>query len=150
MEELIETWHINNRANLRLLGDLTPDQLATPLTKGKTVSGQFSHIHNVRLMWLKASAPDLMEAVAKTEPTDSKSQLETALNASAGRIAELLGRAESPAGRIKGFKPHASAFLGYLCAHEAFHRAHAELALRQAGLAVTDKTAYALWEWGVL
>jgi uncharacterized damage-inducible protein DinB len=150
VEELIETWHINNRANLRLLRDLTPEQLATPLTKGKAVAAQFSHIHNVRLMWLKASAPDLMDSVAKTEPTASAPELETALNASAEQIAELLKRAESPGGRIKGFKPHAAAFAGYLCAHEAFHRAHAELALRQAGLAVTDKTAYALWEWGVL
>lgn len=150
MEELIETWHINNRANVRLLRDLTPEQLAAPLAKGKAVGGQFSHIHNVRLVWLKASAPDLVDGLSKTDPGDSASELEAALLASADQIADLIGRAESPGGRVKGFKPHAAAFLGYLCAHEAFHRAHAEVALRQAGLAVTDKTAYALWEWGVL
>ena len=150
IEELVETWEINNRACLRLLGDLTAEQFAAPLTKGKTVSGQFAHVHNVRLMWLKASAPDLCEGLTKLEPTASAAEMMNALSDSSTRMAELVRRAETPGGRIKGFKPHAAAFVGYICAHEAFHRAHAELALRQAGMPISDKTAYALWEWGVL
>ena len=150
MEELVQTWEINNRANLRLLSDLSDEQFAAPLSKGKSVAGQFAHIHNVRLMWLKASAPDLWQGCEKLEPSPTPEEIAAALSQSSEKIAELLLRAESPDGRVKGFKPHAAAFLGYLCAHEAFHRAHAELALRQAGLPVSDKTAYALWEWGVL
>ena len=38
---------------------LTPEQWEAPLAKGKTVRNQFAHIHNVRLMWVKASAPAL-------------------------------------------------------------------------------------------
>ena len=150
MEELVETWLINNRACLRLLNDLTDEQFAAKTTKGKDVSAQFAHIHNVRLMWLKASAPDLHEGLEKLEPTNSKKEMAKAFEVSANQIAELIRRAETPGGRIKGFKPHAAAFVGYICAHEAFHRAHAELSLRQAGMPISDKTAYALWEWGVL
>ena len=150
IEELVETWEINNRACLRLLNDLTPEQFAAPLTKGKSVGAQFAHIHNVRLMWLKASAPDLYEGMQKMEPGATAVEIAAALSASAEPISELIRRAETPGGRIKGFKPHAAAFIGYICAHEAFHRAHAELALRQAAMPVSDKTAYALWEWGVL
>ena len=150
MEALIETFRINHRVTLRLLNDLTDEQFAAPLAKGKAVAAQFSHIHNVRLMWLKASAPDLMEGLAKLEPDAARADMAAALDASADKMAELIARAESPTGGIKGFKPHAAAFVGYLCAHEAFHRAHTELALRQAGIPVSDKTAYALWEWGVL
>ncbi|MBK9453004.1 MAG: hypothetical protein IPN95_27005, partial [Bacteroidetes bacterium] len=36
-------------------------------SKGRSVGDQFAHIHNVRLMWLKAAAPDLMASVAKIE-----------------------------------------------------------------------------------
>jgi hypothetical protein len=84
------------------------------------------------------------------EATQSNAEMMDSLGRSAEGIAELIRRAESPGGRIKGFKPHAAAFVGYICAHEAFHRAHVELSLRQAGLPISDKTAYALWEWGVL
>ena len=150
IEELVDTWEINNRACLRLLTDLTSEQFAAPLNKGKVVGAQFAHIHNVRLMWLKASAPDPNEGMVKLEPGATTAEIGSALNVSGGRMSELIRRAEAPGGRIKGFKPHAAAFVGYLCAHEAFHRAHAELALRQAGMPVSDKTAYALWEWGVL
>jgi uncharacterized damage-inducible protein DinB len=150
MDEIVQTWEINNRANLRLLSELGVEHLAVQLAKGKSVAGQFAHIHNVRLMWLRASAPDLHEGMQKLEPTASKEEIESALNGSSERIAELIRRAQTPDGRIKGFKPHAAAFLGYICAHEAFHRGHAELALRQAGTPVSDKTAYAIWEWGVL
>lgn len=150
IEELVEAWEINNRACLRLLNDLTPEQFAASLIKGKAVGAQFAHIHNVRLMWLKASAPDLNEGMLKLGPGAAAEEISFALSASAERISALVRRAETPGGRIKGFKPHAAAFVGYICAHEAFHRAHAELALRQAGMPVSDKTAYALWEWGVL
>ena len=150
MEELIQTFEINHRATLRLLNDLTDEQFAVRTTKGKDVAAQFAHIHNVRLMWLKASAPDLHEGMVKLDADATKNDIAAGLSASAQRMSELIRRAETPNGRIKGFKPHAAAFVGYLCAHEAFHRAHAELSLRQAGMPVSDKTAYALWEWGVL
>lgn len=100
-------------------------------------------------MWLKASAPDLYEGQTKfeKEPVDH-AMLAERLTASGVAIEELVRRAETPEGRIKGFKPHAASFVGYLIAHESFHRAMVEIALRQAGTPLDDKTAYGTWEWG--
>lgn len=147
---MLETWRIHDRINLYLLSAVGADRLATPLAKGKSVGDQFAHIHNVRLMWLKASAPDLLEGFSKIEKgKGTLEELTEALTHSAGAIAELVRRAETPDGRIKGFKPHAAAFIGYLISHESFHRAQVEVALRQAGTPLDDKIAYGMWEWGV-
>jgi uncharacterized damage-inducible protein DinB len=148
-EQLLETWHINARLNLYLLAALKPEQLSIGLAKGKSVEGQFAHIHNVRLMWLKAAAPDLHEGQAKLEPPGIElDAIPSALEQSAEAIAQLLDRSWE-SGRVKNFKPHVTAFLGYLIAHEANHRGHVEVALRQAGQPIDDKTGYGLWEWGV-
>jgi len=149
VEALLETWRINDRINRYLLDAISPASLATPLTKGKSVAANFTHIHNVRLMWLKASAPDLYEGLEKFEkeiPTHEILALR--LTASGEAIAQLLMCAGSPGGKIKGFKPHAAGFVGYLISHESFHRAMIEIALRQAGTPLDDKTAYGAWEWG--
>jgi uncharacterized damage-inducible protein DinB len=149
MEALLETWRINARINLYLLEAIPAEQLSTPLAKGKSVLGGFTHVHNVRLMWLKAAAPALHEGQMKFEPGEGDAEsLRSRLSESADAIEKLLASADSPGGKIKGFKPHAAAFLGYLIAHESFHRAQIELALRQAGTPLPDKVAYGTWEWG--
>jgi uncharacterized damage-inducible protein DinB len=51
--------------------------------------------------------------------------------------------------RIKGFKRHVVAFLGYLISHESHHRGQAGWALKLSGHPLDQKTAFGLWEWGV-
>jgi len=149
MEPLVETWQINNGILLFLLNAIPEEQLATKLEKGKAVVGSFTHVHNVRHMWLKVCAPDLHAAQTKFEDSAiSKAEIESCLRESGEAIAEVLRRAGSPDGKVKGFRPHAAAFLGYLISHESFHRAQIEVALRQAGTPLSDKDAYAMWEWG--
>jgi uncharacterized damage-inducible protein DinB len=148
MEPWIETWRIHNRIHLFFLDALTREQWNAPLAKGRSVSKQFLHIHGVRLMWLGVAAPDLQAGLSKPAEADI-AEAKAALVASGDAVAELLQRATSPVGRIKGFRPHASAFVGYLISHESHHRGQAEIALRQAGLPLPDKVAYGLWEWGV-
>ncbi|NUM82220.1 hypothetical protein HUU42_15605, partial [bacterium] len=74
--------------------------------------------------------------------------LKQSLEASAKAIASLLESALE-SGKVKGFKPHAAAFLGYLISHESHHRGQIMLTLKQAGHPVDKKIAYGLWEWGV-
>lgn len=150
MEPLIETWRINCRINHYLLEAIAESSLGVKLAKGKSVVGNFTHIHNVRLMWLKSAAPALWEGQTKfEEAVATKDELGRRLQESDRAIEELIASAGSPDGRIKGFKPHAAAFVGYLIGHEQFHRTCVELALRQNGTALDDRTSYGMWEWGV-
>ncbi|HMG35096.1 MAG TPA: DinB family protein [Blastocatellia bacterium] len=150
-KQLLETWNISNRINLYLLDSVEPAELKDQsASKGRTVGEQFAHVHNVRLMWIGSSAPGLMEGLEKIEKEQAgdKKQLQKGLKASGKAIEELLkkGLAED---RVKGFKPHPVAFLGYLISHESHHRGQIALSLKQAGHAVDKKVGYGLWEWGV-
>ena len=150
--QLAETWNINNRINLYMLEAIAPEALSGVSTsKGRNVGEQFAHMHNVRLMWLEAAAKDLMDGLAKVEKESAldKDLLRRSLEVSGKAIETLINRSEAAGGKVKGFKPHATAFLGYLCAHEGYHRGEIGIILHQSGHKLDQKIAYGIWEWGV-
>lgn len=81
--------------------------------------------------------------------TGNGATLAAALEASGQAIATLLRKALSAGGKVKGFKPHATAFLGYLISHQSHHRGHISWTLKNTGHPLDQKTSYGLWEWGV-
>jgi uncharacterized damage-inducible protein DinB len=149
MKEVIETWEINNSINLYLLNSIEEPYLSSiSLTKGRTVGEHFAHIHNVRLMWLKSSFPELLNEVEKIEiETITKDILVNQLNKSGVSISKMIEKALSE-GKLKGFKPHPTAFLGYLISHESHHRGQIVMCLKQSNYPIDKKIAFGLWEWG--
>ncbi|BCS34028.1 hypothetical protein TBR22_A32570 [Luteitalea sp. TBR-22] len=149
---LAETWAIGARVSTYLLAGVPAAALdGSPSGKGRTVRDLFAHIHDVRLLWLKAARPDLMEGLAKigSGSTADHAALAAALDASAAAIERMVAEAAAGDGRVKGFKPHATAFVGYLLSHEAHHRGQITQALRIAGMPLDKKVSFGLWEWGV-
>lgn len=150
--QLTETWEIHNRIVLYVLDAVSSEALkGAPGAKGRSAGEMFAHIHNVRLMWLKAAAPDLLEGLVKIEKEDAadKAALRSSLEGSGRAVGALLTQAVVSGGKVKGFKPHAVAFLGYLIAHESYHQGEIGMVLGQSGHALDKKTAYGMWEWGV-
>ena len=151
-DQLRETWEIHNRINLYLLDAILPESLkAQSPAKGRTVGELFAHLHNVRLMWLKAAAPDLLKGLEKVEKTESvkRDLLRKSLVGSGQAIADLVSKSLDAGGKVKGFKPHAPAFVGYLISHESHHRGQIVLLLKEAGQRLDNKILYGMWEWGV-
>ena len=104
-----------------------------------------------RLLWLKAARPDLMDGLEKVGSGSraDHAALAAALDASAAAIERLVADAADGEGRVKGFKPHVTAFVGYLLSHEAHHRGQVAQALRLTGTPLDKKVSFGLWEWGV-
>jgi len=149
--QVIETWNIHDRINGYLLKAVPDAALGSALgPKHRTIFQLFAHMHNVRLLWLKSAAPELLASLAKIEgATGDKASLVNALENSGQAIASLLQKALAAGGKVKGFKPHAVAFLGYLISHESHHRGQIGWTLKNTGHPLDQKTAYGLWEWGV-
>ena len=150
-KQLIDTWNINNRINLYLLDAIPKEALNdASASKGRTVAEQFAHMHNVRLMWLKVSGPELMEGLEKIEKENAadKKLLDRSLKDSGKAIERLLQKGIAE-GKVKSFKPHVTAFLGYIISHDSQHRGQIALALKQSKHPLDKKVAYGIWEWGV-
>lgn len=149
MKEIIETWEIHNRINLYLLNSIDETHLSSvSLSKGRTVAEHFAHIHNVRLMWLQSGMPELLTTVEKIEKGSiTKELLINQLNLSAIALSKMIEKALSE-GKLKGFKPHPTAFLGYIISHESHHRGQITMCLKQSGHPIDKKIAFGLWEWG--
>lgn len=148
-DQLIETWQIHNRVLLWVLERIADEALEALGIKDRTVGGQLGHTHDVRLMWLKSAAPDLLGGLEKLSPSDrgNRPALVAALTGSGQAVEQLLDRAFDE-GRVKGFKPHPAAFLGYLIAHEQFHQGDIGVRLTELSHPLDKKTDFGRWEWG--
>ena len=145
---LADTWHLNNRVNLRLLDALTDEQLAaTILPRGKAVTSYFAHIHMARFYWLERRSKALAKTLKKIPAgTATRAALRQALIDSGKAMGELFAEAERT-GHIKGVKLGPVGFLGYALAHEGHHRGQIILHLKIAHKALDRATGYSLWYW---
>jgi uncharacterized damage-inducible protein DinB len=102
-------------------------------------------------MWLKQAAPELLARLEKIEKEDAsdKQRLHQSLVASGQAINQLFTKAIESGGKVKGFKPHVTAFLGYLISHESHHRGQIALSLKQCNHPLSKKALFGIWEWGV-
>ncbi len=149
-DQLVDTWNIHCRINLYLLDAIPAEALeGTAGGKGRSAGAMFAHIHNARLMWLELT-PGLLKGLEKIpkEKVADKNPLRKSLEASGKAMAKLI-EAGIQAGKIKGFKPHPTAFVGYALAHESYHHGEIGVVLAQSGHPLDKKAAYGMWEWGV-
>jgi len=105
-------------------------------------------MHNVRVMWLKATAkgskiPEQLDRNSVTQAQASK-----ALEESRAALSGVLKSAMASDGRVKGFRPDVAGFFGYLIAHDAHHRGQICMLARQVGHPLPQKAMFGMWEWG--
>ena len=155
-DALLAAFDTNERINQYLIENLPAEawRAEPPGGKGRDIASIVAHIHNVRLMWLKATGGKASpERDSKIPGQLDKAKLTAAqarkgLTESHMALRAVLEASLSTDGRIKGFKPDVAGFVGYLIAHDAHHRGQITMLARQAGQPVSQKTMFGMWEWG--
>ena len=150
-EQIIETWHINNRVHLMLIDAIRDEGLHCTLSKrgGGTPAKQFTHLHNLRLWRLEKVDKELLKGQSKidTAGTIDKALLKKRLNESGAAIAKMIKNGIVDGGKIKGFKRGVIPFLGYMISHESHHRGNILLTLKQCGHKIPKDVLYGIWAW---
>jgi uncharacterized damage-inducible protein DinB len=149
-EALLNAFETNERINQYLLENLSSEawRADPPQGKGRHIAAIVAHMHNVRIMWLKASAkgsqiPDQLDRTNLTLAQAAKGFAQSYAALSAVIDAALRGD-----GRIKGFRPDVAGFVGYLVSHDAHHRGQICMLARQVGHPLSQKAIFGMWEWG--
>lgn len=146
-EALLTAFATNNRINVYMLENVPPGAWSAkpPEGAGRTIAEIAAHMHNVRLMWLKAVGAAAVPA--KLEETASAAEVIAGLGESHAALATLL-QGVLVSGLVKGFKPDAAAFYTYLVAHDAHHRGQIASLARRLGHALPKSVGFGMWEWG--
>ena len=146
---LLNAFNTNNRINQYLIDNLPPAAWkAKPRDgKGRTIAAIVAHMHNVRVMWLKAARAEEIPAQLDRS-TVSPSQAMRALESSRHALSIVISGALSTNGRIRSFRPDVAGFLGYLISHDAHHRGQITMLARQLGHPLPQKAMFGMWEWG--
>lgn len=149
---LLHAFDTNEKVNQFLLDQIAAEawDADPPNSKGRDVRAIVAHIHNVRVMWLKAAAKD-----SKIPPQLDRSRVTIAgakkgLSESHAALRALIEGALKSDGRIKGFRPDVASFIGYLIAHDSHHRGQVSMLARQSGHPLPQAAQFGMWEWGKL
>src|SRR5579871_1588571 len=99
---LLNAFDINNRINAYLIENLPAETWAAkaPDGKGRTIAAIVAHMHNVRVMWLKAAkADEIPEQLDRASVTPAEAV--RGLEGSRKALHALIQRALESDGRIK-------------------------------------------------
>ena len=149
-QSFLAAFDTNDRINQYLLENLPAAawRAEPPDGKGRCIAAIVAHMHNVRVMWLRAAAKEskIPEQLDRTSVTQT--QAAKALDASRSALGAVLKSAVESDGRVKGFRPDVAGFFGYLIAHDAHHRGQICILARQVGHPLPQKAMFGMWEWG--
>jgi len=144
---LLNAFDTNHSITRYLIENLPAESWSTKPASGRTIAAIVAHMHNVRVMWLKAVKADAIPEQLD-RGTGTPEQAIRALESSRAALHTVIGRALESDGRIKGFRPDVAGFIGYLIAHDAHHRGQIAMLARQLGHPLPQKAMFGMWEWG--
>ena len=156
-QALLESFAVNERLNQFVLENLDPRTWQAKLSgrNVRTIAAIFTHMHNIRLKWLRLSAPHLRLPAPLNRTGCTQKQARSALAESGRRCLEMLGETVSCNGRVRQFRrdgwarpwPAGAAMFVYMISHEAHHRGQVCMLAHQLGFPLSMKVMSGMWSW---
>ena len=148
-DALLQAFSINDRINFYLIEaiDTKAWDADPPGGKGRSIAAIVAHMHNVRVMWLKAVNKEAKPPEQLDRHSVTPKQAIQALKESGKALTEVIRSAAASDGHVKGFKPDVASFLAYLISHDSHHRGQITMLARQLGYPVPQKVMFGMWEW---
>jgi len=141
LESLLDSWDRNNTILLNLLRALPERGLEAKVMEGSpTVAQMFNHIHYVRLVFLSEDAPEFAKEVPD-EWVDQRDPVRLAqlLSESAGAVRNAVKNRVESGQEMKLHYDHPILFLQHMIWHEGYHHGQIKLALKPAGIPLTNQ-----------
>jgi uncharacterized damage-inducible protein DinB len=146
----------NDRMNQHLIESLAPEAwTAKPPGKVRTIAAIFTHMHNVRVKWVRLTAKHLGVRALLNRARCTQEQARAALAESAAKCDAMLAEALDGGGRIELFHrdgwapawPVGVEMLCYMLMHEAHHRGQVCLLAGQVGYPLPYEVSDGIWNW---
>jgi len=148
-QALLNAFEANDRINHYLIENLPAEAWSAKPGdgKGRTIAAIVAHMHNVRVMWLKAAKVNAIPAQLD-RATVTPAQAVKGMTSSREALHALIETSLKGDGRVRNFRPDVAGFIGYLIAHDAHHRGQVTMLARQLGHPLPQKAMFGMWEWG--
>jgi uncharacterized damage-inducible protein DinB len=151
MEALLDSWQRNNTILVNLLRGLPEGGLEARAMEGSpSVAEMFTHMHYVRLVFVFEDAPEFArmlpeeEWVAERDPA----RIVEMLNDSAQAVRDAVKSRVQAKREMNLHYDHPILFLQHMIWHEGYHHGQIKLALKIAGLPISDEEVGPV-TWGV-
>jgi uncharacterized damage-inducible protein DinB len=151
LEALLDSWDRNNTILVNLLRAVPDGGLVARATAGSpSVAQLFTHVHYVRLVFLSEDVPGFEGEVPAEEWADAgdPERIAQALDESARAVRDAVRALVESGQETKLHYDHPLLLLQHMIWHEGYHHGQIKLALKLAGLPVTDQQAGRI-TWGV-
>ena len=148
---LLDSWDRNNTILVNLLRAVPAGGLTARAAEGSpSVAQLFTHVHYVRLVFLSEDVPGFAGDVPAEEWADASDpeRIAQALDESARAVRDAVRGLVESGLETKLHYDHPILLLQHMIWHEGYHHGQIKLALKLAGLPVTDQQAGRI-TWGV-
>jgi uncharacterized damage-inducible protein DinB len=144
LDALMDSWYRNNRILVNLLRAVPESGMdARAMAGSPSVAEMFAHIHYVRLVFVSEDIPEMAVSVPKQEwiAKFGKDEMAQMLNESAEVVRDAV-KARLASGRpMDVHYDHPILLLQMMIWHEGYHHGQIKLALKVAGLTMTNQEA---------
>jgi len=144
LEALLDSWDRNNTILVNLLRALPEGGLEARAMEGSpSIAEMFTHIHFVRLVFVLEDAPEFARSLPEEEWAAERDpdRIAQMLNDSAKVVRDALKNGVEAGQDMKLHYDHPILMLQHMIWHEGYHHGQMKLALKVAGLPMTDQEA---------